>query len=72
MIRAARPNSAGSWSATQANLVIVKAATGTLPVVGIPLPLFSYGGSSLLSFLIGIGIIMSVQMRRFTFSRREL
>jgi len=46
--------------------------TGTLPVVGIPLPLFSYGGSSLLSFLIGIGIIMSVQMRRFTFSRREL
>lgn len=46
--------------------------TGTLPVVGIPLPLFSYGGSSLLSFLVGIGIIMSVQMRRFTFSRREL
>lgn len=56
------------WQAT----VNIGMTTGTLPVVGIPLPLFSYGGSSLLSFLIGIGIIMSVQMRRFTFSRREL
>jgi rod shape determining protein RodA len=52
--------------------VNIAMTTGTLPVVGIPLPLFSYGGSSLLSFLIGIGIVMSVQMRRFTFSRREL
>jgi rod shape determining protein RodA len=46
--------------------------TGLLPVVGIPLPLFSYGGSSLVSLLVGVGMIMSVQMRRFTFSRREL
>lgn len=43
--------------------------TGLLPVVGIPLPLFSYGGSSLVSLLAGIGIIMNVQMRRFTFTR---
>lgn len=38
---------------------------GFLPVVGIPLPLVSYGGSSLLTTLLGIGILMNVRMRRF-------
>jgi len=38
---------------------------GFLPVVGIPLPLFSYGGSSLLTTLISIGILMNIRMRRF-------
>ena len=38
---------------------------GFLPVVGIPLPLFSYGGSSLMTTMIGLGIIMNVRMRRF-------
>ncbi len=38
---------------------------GMLPVVGIPLPLFSYGGSSLLTTLIAIGILMNIRMRRF-------
>lgn len=38
---------------------------GMLPVVGIPLPLFSYGGSSLLTNLLAIGILMSIRMRRF-------
>ncbi len=38
---------------------------GFLPVVGIPLPLFSYGGSSLLTTLFGLGIVMNVRMRRF-------
>jgi rod shape determining protein RodA len=38
---------------------------GFLPVVGIPLPLFSYGGSSLLTTLFGLGILMNVRMRRF-------
>jgi len=42
--------------------------TGLLPVVGIPLPFFSYGGSSLASLLVGIGLLMNVHMRRFTFS----
>ena len=36
-------------------------------VVGIPLPLFSYGGSSMLCLLIGIGLVMNVSMRRFLF-----
>lgn len=38
---------------------------GFLPVVGIPLPLFSYGGSSLLTTLAGLAILMNVRMRRF-------
>lgn len=38
---------------------------GFLPVVGIPLPLFSYGGSSLMTTMLGLGILMNVRMRRF-------
>jgi rod shape determining protein RodA len=37
---------------------------GVMPVTGIPLPLISYGGSALLSMLIGCGIVMSVYLRR--------
>jgi rod shape determining protein RodA len=40
-------------------------ATGLLPVVGVTLPLFSYGGSSVLTDLIGLGLVMNVSMRRF-------
>ncbi len=49
------------WQAV-INLLMVM---GFLPVVGIPLPLFSYGGSSLLTNLLGLGILMNVRMRRF-------
>lgn len=38
---------------------------GIFPVVGIPLPLFSYGGSSLLTLLCGIGIVLGIGMRRY-------
>lgn len=34
--------------------------TGILPVVGVPLPLISYGGTAMLTFMIGLGILMSV------------
>ncbi len=37
---------------------------GLLPVVGVTLPLFSYGGSSVLTVLIGIGLLMNVSIRR--------
>jgi rod shape determining protein RodA len=41
--------------------------TGIMPVVGIPLPFFSYGGSSLVCLLVAIGLVMNVSMRRFLF-----
>jgi rod shape determining protein RodA len=46
-------------------VVNVGMVTGLMPVVGIPLPLFSYGGSSMLCLLLGIGLVMNVSMRRF-------
>jgi rod shape determining protein RodA len=41
--------------------------TGLLPIVGIPLPLISYGGSSLLTIMVCLGIVSSVSLRRFLF-----
>ncbi len=48
-------------------LINLGMATGSLPVVGITLPFVSYGGSSLLALMIGIGLLMNIGMRRFTF-----
>ncbi|KFO66412.1 rod shape-determining protein RodA, partial [Smithella sp. SCADC] len=42
---------------------------GILPVVGIPLPFFSYGGSAMLSLLAAIGLLMNVSTRRFILQR---
>ena len=36
---------------------------GLLPIIGIPLPFISYGGSQLLSFYLGLGILMSLEKR---------
>ena len=38
--------------------------TGILPVVGIPLPLVSYGGSSMITLMASFGILMSIQTHR--------
>jgi rod shape determining protein RodA len=35
-----------------------------LPGVGVTLPLFSYGGSSVITCLVSLGMLMSVSMRR--------
>jgi rod shape determining protein RodA len=40
---------------------------GLAPVIGVPLPLFSYGGSALLTSLIALGLLMNVSMRRYVF-----
>ncbi|MBW2090622.1 MAG: rod shape-determining protein RodA [Deltaproteobacteria bacterium] len=42
---------------------------GLMPVVGIPLPFISYGGSSLVTLFIGIGLLLNISMRRFMFQR---
>ncbi len=38
--------------------------TGVLPVVGLPLPIMSYGRSNLMTVMIGLGLLMNVSMRR--------
>ncbi|BEH09928.1 MULTISPECIES: rod shape-determining protein RodA [Geobacter] len=40
---------------------------GLFPVVGVPLPLFSYGGTSMITSMMGIGILLNISMRRFMF-----
>jgi rod shape determining protein RodA len=46
-------------------LVNVGMVVGLMPVTGIPLPLMSYGGSSVLFMFLALGIVMNVRMRRF-------
>ncbi|HVN40227.1 MAG TPA: rod shape-determining protein RodA [Myxococcota bacterium] len=40
---------------------------GLAPVIGVPLPLFSYGGSAMVTTLASIGLLMNVSMRRYVF-----
>jgi len=42
-------------------------ATGMLPVVGITLPLVSYGGSSLIAMMAAMGVLISINTRRYLF-----
>jgi len=46
------------------NLMMV---TGLFPVIGVPLPFFSYGGTNLLISMASLGILMSIYIRRFFF-----
>ncbi len=41
---------------------------GILPVVGIPLPLVSYGGTAMVTFLAGFGVLMSISSHRILFN----
>jgi rod shape determining protein RodA len=41
--------------------------TGVLPVMGVTLPLISYGGSSVLTVMIALGLVMNVSVRRFAY-----
>ena len=51
-----------SWIGMQV-FVNVGMNIGLMPVTGIPLPFISYGGSSLISMLLGIGLVQSVALR---------
>jgi rod shape determining protein RodA len=46
-------------------LVNVGMVTGLIPVVGIPLPFMSYGGSSMVVSMMALGLLLSVRMRQF-------
>ena len=46
-------------------IINIGMVTGLVPVVGVTLPLFSYGGSSILTFMLGAGLLMSVGSRRY-------
>jgi len=45
----------------------VSMVLGILPVVGIPLPLLSYGGSSMLVTMLSLGLLLNIHMRRFMY-----
>jgi rod shape determining protein RodA len=47
------------------SLVNLGMVVGLVPVVGVPLPFISYGGSSIIACLIGIGLLLNIHMRRF-------
>jgi rod shape determining protein RodA len=57
---------AGSLALTFFVYVIVNTGmvTGLLPVVGVPLPMISYGGTSVVTLMAGFGILMSIQTHR--------
>lgn len=40
---------------------------GLLPLTGVPLPLFSYGGSSVLTMMMAVGLLLNIRMRRYMF-----
>ena len=57
--------SLGVASALMLNFIVnVGSAIGLIPVVGVPFPFLSYGGSSLLTFLILMGIVQSITRKR--------
>ncbi len=62
---------AGSLSLTffLSFFVNIGMVTGILPVVGVPLPLISYGGSAMITIMAGFGIIMSIHTHRNLLTR---
>lgn len=50
------------------SVVNIGMVTGLMPVVGMPLPLISYGGSSLVTVMLSLGLLMNISMRRFAIS----
>ena len=62
---------AGALSVTFFFYVFVNVGmvSGILPVVGVPLPLISYGGTSMVTLMIGFGMLMSIQNSKKTLAR---
>jgi rod shape determining protein RodA len=49
----------------------VAMVTGLVPVVGVPLPLVSYGGTSMLTMMVGLGFVLNAHVNRMVLIRRE-
>jgi len=62
---------AGSITLTFFTYVFVNMGmvSGVLPVVGVPLPLISYGGTSMVTILLSFGILMSIQTHKTLVAR---
>jgi len=48
-------------------VVNVAMVLGLAPVIGVPLPLFSYGGSAMIASLAAVGLLLNVSLRRYMF-----
>jgi len=48
-------------------IINIGMALGIMPVVGIPLPFMSYGGSATLATMAGVGLLLNISMRRYIF-----
>ena len=48
-------------------VINVAMVLGLAPVIGVPLPLFSYGGSAMVTSCLTLGLLMSISMRRYVF-----
>jgi rod shape determining protein RodA len=53
-------------------VINVGMVTGLFPVVGIPLPFISYGGTSLVTTFLSVGLIINIGMRRYMFQERPI
>jgi len=40
---------------------------GVLPIVGVPLPFMSYGGSALLTFILSVAVLTNIANKKFMF-----
>jgi rod shape determining protein RodA len=58
---------AAGITATFALFVLINGAMvmGLAPVVGVPMPLLSYGGSSMMTLMVGFGLVMAVRVHRY-------
>ena len=48
-------------------MINIGMALGMMPVVGMPLPFMSYGGSAIISMMAGVGFLLNISMRRYVF-----
>lgn len=56
-----------TWMLTLYVTFNIGMTVGLLPVVGIPLPLLSYGGSSLVTTMLAVGLLLNIKLRKFAY-----